>query len=252
MKNIPLLAFILLSLHHGVQSDILHAQMLNPSIDREDEPFCYFSQPTDVIGDMDGREATLVTPEGYLYTGFGELMFFTGAPPEPLRQRVKTLLRGYLPVVEYKLDRDGIRYAVSMFAATIDGKAESPLVNFVRVKIQNRTKEQRTAFFAAGVRFQNDVNTPGGVGDNRFRRPVAASHPGGYEQAGVAFNPDWEYGFFENAFLRDGKVMYLFPTLPAPQQMMTLKAGYNEPAEGKAGLQFCRPRRWGLFNTGFR
>ncbi|NUM69036.1 hypothetical protein HUU39_27850 [candidate division KSB1 bacterium] len=45
------------------------AQMLDPAIDRDDEPFCYFSQPTDVIGVMDGKEGTLITPEGYLCTG---------------------------------------------------------------------------------------------------------------------------------------------------------------------------------------
>jgi len=29
---------------------------------------------------MDGKEGTLVTPEGYLYTGYGEIMFFSGNP----------------------------------------------------------------------------------------------------------------------------------------------------------------------------
>ena len=72
------------------------AQMLDPAIDRDDEPFSYFSQPTDVIGVMDARAGTLVSPEGYFYTGFGELMFFTGDPPVPLHQRVKTLYDGYL------------------------------------------------------------------------------------------------------------------------------------------------------------
>ena len=103
----------------------LRAQMLTPAIDRDDEPFCYFSQPTDVIGVMDGKEGTLVSPEGYLYTGFGELIFFTGNPPEPVRQRVKTLYKGYLPIIEYQFDRDGVRYRFSMFAATLDGKPES-------------------------------------------------------------------------------------------------------------------------------
>jgi hypothetical protein len=62
----------------------LHAQMLDPAIDRDDEPFSYFSRPTDVIGVMDAPAATLVTPEGYLFTGFGELMLFTGNPPVPV------------------------------------------------------------------------------------------------------------------------------------------------------------------------
>ena len=49
---------------------------------------------------MDGREGTLISPEGYFYTGFGELMFFTGSPPVPLKRSVKTLYRGY-PINEY-------------------------------------------------------------------------------------------------------------------------------------------------------
>jgi hypothetical protein len=49
--------------------------MLDPSIDRPNEPFCYFAKPTDMIGVMDGREGTLVSPEGYFYTGWGSAKF---------------------------------------------------------------------------------------------------------------------------------------------------------------------------------
>ncbi len=90
MNRFIILFFMLqvLQLPTGAQ-----AQMLNPDIDKPGEPFCYFSKPTDVIGVMDGPQATLVSPEGFLYTGSGELMFFTGNPPEPINQRVKTLLK---------------------------------------------------------------------------------------------------------------------------------------------------------------
>src|ERR1039458_4298055 len=77
------------------------AQMLDPALARVGEPFSYFSKPTDVLGVMDGRWGTLVSPEGFLYTGYGELIFFAGNPPRPIEQRVKTLLRGYLPVIQY-------------------------------------------------------------------------------------------------------------------------------------------------------
>ena len=49
----------------------LAAQMAPPDIDPNDQPFSYFSNPTDAIGVMDAQAATEVTPEGYLYTGFG-------------------------------------------------------------------------------------------------------------------------------------------------------------------------------------
>ena len=220
----------------------LNAQMLDPGIDRNNEPFCYFSRPTDEIGVMDGRSGTLVSPEGYLYTGFGELMFFTGNPPEPVRQRVKTLYKGYLPIIEYTFDRDGMQYHCTMFAATLDGRPESPLMNFVRVSIRNGSKRLRTAHFAASTRYQNESNGLGSTGDNRFSRPRRAKYPGDYYQAGVEFSKDWVYGFSDDAFLRDGQVFYLFPTTPEPERMMTLKTGYNTP-------QDLTPRKLSLMPT---
>jgi len=50
------------------------SQMVSPSVDRPGEPFSYFSHPTDEVGMMDAEAATEITPEGYLRTGFGELM----------------------------------------------------------------------------------------------------------------------------------------------------------------------------------
>ncbi len=204
------------------------AQMLDPSIDRDDEPFCYYSEPTDVIGVMDARQGTLVTPEGYFYTGYGELMLFTGNPPEPAHQRVKTLLNGYLPVIQYRFTREGIEYSVEAFAATLDGAPESTLMNFIRITVKNTTASRRTAYLGAGIRYQNEANTTWGVGDNRFGRPAVAKNPGEYEQAGVEFSREWEYAFAGDALLRDSSVMYLFPTTPKPRLMMTLKTGYNE------------------------
>src|SRR5690242_20202993 len=93
------------------------AQMVNPEIDNPHEPFSYFSRPTDVIGVMDARSGTEVTPEGYLYTGFGELMFSVGNPPRPVNVRVKTLNEGYLPVVQYSFVEDKGLYRVDVFAA---------------------------------------------------------------------------------------------------------------------------------------
>ncbi|HKT25601.1 MAG TPA: hypothetical protein VJR04_13415, partial [Terriglobales bacterium] len=134
------------------------AQMLDPAIDRDDEPFSYFSQPTDVIGVMDARAGTLVSPEGYFYTGFGELMFFTGDPPVPLHQRVKTLYHGYLPINQYTYRNHDVDYEVTSFAATLDGKPESDVMNFIRVRIVNRGSAPTVAHFAAGMRYSNQSN----------------------------------------------------------------------------------------------
>jgi len=204
------------------------AQMVDPEIDRKGESFCYFSQPTDVIGVMDGREGTLVSPEGYLFTGWGEMIFFAGNPPQPLQQRVKTLYKGYLPILEYTCRNSGIDYHFTLFAATLDGRPESPLINFIRVRISNSLSEKRTAFFSTAIRYQNEANTDWGVGDNRFGRPATAEQWGGYEQAGAEFSQQWEYAFADDAVLRDSCVLYLFPAAPEHERLMTLKMGYNE------------------------
>jgi len=216
---------------------VLNAQMLNPAIDWEDEPFCYFSKPTDQIGVMDGREGTLITPEGYLYTGSGEIMFFTGNPSVPTEKRVKTLLKGYLPVVQYALSRDGFDYQWTIFAATLDGKPESPLVNFIRVKIINRNHQQRTTWFATGIRYQNEANTDWGIGDNRFIRPAVPEQVGEYEQAGLEFSQDWLCLHQEDAVLYNDKLLYSFPPQKSIRKFLTWKMGYNEPpAEGEMTL----------------
>ncbi|HQQ85293.1 MAG TPA: hypothetical protein PKV46_05210, partial [Candidatus Marinimicrobia bacterium] len=215
----------------------LNAQMLNPSIDRNDEPFCYFSKPTDQIGVMDGREGTLITPEGYLYTGSGEMMFFIGNPPIPTEKRVKTLLNGYLPFIQYALNHDGFDYRWTIFAATLDGKPESPLVNFVRVKIINRNSQQRTTWFAAGIRYQNEANTDWGIGDNRFIRPAVPEQIGEYEQAGLEFRQDWLCLHQDDAVLYNDKLLYSFPPREKIRKFLTWKMGYNEPpAEGEMTL----------------
>jgi hypothetical protein len=204
------------------------AQMIDPRIDDPNEPFCYYAFPTDVLGVMDAREGTLVTPEGYLYTGSAEIMFFTGDPPVPTSQRVKTLRKGYLPVIEYRFERDGMAYSFAMFASTLTGRPEDPLINFVRVQVRNTLKESRTTFFSVGLRYQNDANTNWGVGDNRFGRPAKADVVGAYEQSGAEFTMDWEYSFQDGAVLRDGKVLYVFPTSISHERMLTVKTGYNE------------------------
>ncbi|MFH1268278.1 MAG: hypothetical protein ABIK89_21365 [Planctomycetota bacterium] len=63
--------------------------MVDPGIDTPGEPFSYFRNPTDVIGSLYAPVASEVTPEGYIYTGFGELMFFVGNPAEPVRGTIR-------------------------------------------------------------------------------------------------------------------------------------------------------------------
>ncbi|HEU5402043.1 MAG TPA: hypothetical protein VFU86_11845, partial [Terriglobales bacterium] len=209
------------------------AQMVSPDVDRSGEPFSYFSKPTDVIGVMDAPTATLVSPEGFFYTGYGELMFFTGNVPESIHQRTKTLERGYLPIIHYAFVRNGIEYRFSAFAATLDGTPSGTLVDFIRVQVKNTTDSARTAWLGAAMRYEGNVNTPGGVPDSRYRRPVTPKRPGEYTQLGVEFNTEWIYGFEGASFRRDGKLMYSFPSQPSPQLHLTMKEGYNGDSDLK-------------------
>ena len=201
----------------------LSAQMINPAIDAGGGPFSYYSQPTDAIGVMDAPTATLVSPEGFLYTGYGELMFFAGNPEASIHQRVKTLLNGYLPVIGYTYIQDGIHYQFTDFAATLDGSPSGVLVNFVRVKITNGNKVQRTAWFSSGMRYEGEINTMNGVPDNRYRRPAEARRPGNYQQVGVAYDPNWKYSSDKDSIQRDGQVLYYFPNAPSHTVRYTLK-----------------------------
>ena len=144
------------------------------AIDLPDQPFSFPSHPTDVIGVMDGR-GTEVTPEGFLYTGHGELMLYAGSGLEPLDSRIKTLYRERLPIVPYGDTRAGVHYRLAVFAATLDAKPESPLVNFIRLDVHNPLPTPAAAFWAVAARYDGPSSYAGARGDNRFRRPVAAA-----------------------------------------------------------------------------
>lgn len=228
IRCIAICSTLALSLPLAPANAPLFAQMVSPSIDPPDQPFSYFSQPSDEIGVMDAPEATEITPEGYLYTGFGELVFFAGPNDTPVQQRLRTLERGYLPIDSYTWREDGIAFRFTMFAATLDGTPEGQLVDFVRVTMRNENPIATRALLATGFRYQAPSSTPRPIGDNRFVRPVEGKRPGDYRQPGVSFSNSWEYRFSGNAFLRDGKAMYLFPA-GAEQLSFTLHEDYNKP-----------------------
>ena len=104
------------------------------------EPFCYFLVPSDVLGFKDCPEGTQVTHDGAFNTGFGEFDLYVGIPPTPIAKRVKTLHRGYLPIVEYTVDHEGVRYGVQAFGAPVDLDPRGNLINFIRVTVENPQK----------------------------------------------------------------------------------------------------------------
>jgi hypothetical protein len=190
----------------------VHTQMVSPSIDTPGQPFSYFSKPTDEIGVMDAEAATEITPEGYLRTGFGELMFFAGQEMEPTDVRIRTLENGRLPIIHYQFDRDGIAYRLTLFTASLNGKSDGTLVNFIRVEMKNAGRQATRAFFATGIRYDALSTTGAAHGDNRFTRPVEGKNAGDYRQPGEVFSRDWTNTFDTGHFYRDDRVLYTFPS----------------------------------------
>lgn len=224
-KSILLCAGLMLA---AFSAPVLHAQMVSPSIDKPGQPFSYFWKPTTEIGMIDAQAATEITPEGYLRTGFGELMFFSGPELDPSSVRIRTLEDGHLPIVHYQFTRDGIVYRFTMFAATLDGKPEGTLVNFIRVAMKNEGKKTTRAIFAAGVRYDAPNYTGAPHGENRFTRPAVGKFPGAYRQLGEPFSPDWVYSFDSTRFFRDGRMLYSFPAGYATRGW-TLRSANNRP-----------------------
>jgi hypothetical protein len=225
-----ILTTIIVFLSCGIPFAQITGGMLDPSIDKADEPFSYFWHPTDVIGSLFAPVASEVTPEGYIYTGSGELMFFVDNPPEPVNQRVKTLLQGYLPVVKYRFERHSVSYEFTMLGANLGPELEGLPVNFARVKLVNRSQQSRTAFLSTAWRFMPDGRNFGGK-EYRFNQRFE-SLPKQLIEGQTVFNPDWQYTFSEDALVRDGRIIYLFPLKQLPFQ--------KSLAMGDNGLQLVR------------
>src|ERR1700723_82591 len=203
-------------------------RVVSPSIDVPGKPFSYASKSTDQIGVMYSPSGTEITPEGYLYSGFGELMFYIGADRQPVVERLRTLEDGHLPVICYDVEHEGLLYRFRIFAASLGPRQDGEhVVNFVRVTVHNSGSTRKRAFVTSAWRYSGPQTTVFPTGDNRFRRPAAAQRPGDYQQPGVEFRPDSTYSVKGNAFLRDEAAVYFFPTEPAPQLTPTYRDYYN-------------------------
>jgi hypothetical protein len=220
-------------------ADPMNSQMVSPAIDGALGPFSYFSKPTDELGVPGAPSGAEITPEGYLYTGFGELMFFTGPEQTPVQARVRTLEDGHLPVFSYTVPHLGIAYRFNFFAAPVGGSKQTVL--FVRVTASNPGSARRAAFLTTAVRYQAEQTTGTPSGDNRFRRPIPDGGKGQFHQPGELFRQDWVYGSQANAFLRDGRALYLFPRSVQPTLSLTLRSHYNRTPSMDARVLDVQP-----------
>jgi len=191
--------------------------MLDPDVmDPPGKPFSYFAHPTDVLGVWGAPVGVEVTPEGYLWTGYGELMFFTGLPPAPVRARIHTLSGGHLPVVEYDVTEKGLRYDFRLFAADVGGGLKGVPVSFAMVSVTNTlAAEPRAAFLSAGWRCRAPVNTVDAtLGDYRFSQRGDLLPP--HLKALANFPATCQFTWAKDAVRRDGRMLFAFPSDPAP------------------------------------
>jgi hypothetical protein len=97
----------------------------------------------------------------------------------------------------------------------------------VRIAVTNPGRTERAAFLTTAVRYQAEQTTDQPTGDNRFLRPVSASGTGQFQQLGEEFSKSWTYGVNGHAFARGGRILYFFPSQPAPTLSLTLHTHYN-------------------------
>lgn len=212
-------------------------RMVSPAIDIPGAPFSYASQSTDQLSVMYATAGTEITPEGNLYTGYGELMFFAGVDRQPIHARIRTLEQGYLPIVHYTVSHAGVEYQFTAFAASMGAAQDGTQVaNYVRVTAVNRSATDKRAFLTSAWRYQAEQKTPYNSGDNRFERPVVAKNPGDYRQPGQEFNPKSIYLAKDNAYFQNGRAIYLFPSAPKPFLRPTLSDFYNLLDLGPVGI----------------
>ena len=194
--------------------------MFDPDVmDPPDKPFSYFAFPTDMLGAWGAPAGVEVTPEGYIWTGFGELMFFTGLPPVPVQARIRTLHKGYLPAVEYDVVQNGVRYSFRLFAADVGGALKGVPVSFAMATVTNTlAAEPRAAMLSAGWRNRSPVNTLyTAAGDYRFGQQKR-SIPERLTKDLGSFKPACQLTWADDAVRRDGRMLFAFPTNPAPSR----------------------------------
>ncbi|MFA7369517.1 MAG: discoidin domain-containing protein, partial [Kiritimatiellales bacterium] len=194
-------------------SGAVFAAPIDPAIDDVPGPFCYFSRPSTVVGVADNDEGAQITPEGWLWTGSAQMLFFAGSGLAPLRERIQTLREPGVPVVVQTTRIGDIVYEISRFGATLDGNPQSALMNFIRVRVKNEGKQTGTATFAVAVR---------GEGDHCC------------ERLGTPWNPgSARYELGSSCAVRDGKLLYTFPTDPAPKRFVIPDVEGSGPVAAK-------------------
>ncbi len=245
---------------YGVRTK--HEAGLKPVTDPPGEPFDWFRDPRTLVGVYGGPEQVLVTPKGAVRNDFGTLVLETGRQEIPMNQRIKTLLAGWLPVVEARFSRHGLDYHVEYFASRIPGLGRVPytleygiqkrrltspvadMVTFVRVTVKNPTDHPRTVRLTLVLRHRvlfkkkfQVFTSPTRPATARFSRRVRAWIGGGRLLYGVSAEPTRVGG------AHDETLGYRWRLPPGARQSLVAKIPYFvERARDAGRLERARTR----------
>lgn len=174
----------------------------------------YLNHPTDQLGVPGVLAGVEVTPEGGLFTGWGETTFRFGPGLTTWRQPRRTLAEDRWPVLSSVRRRDGVSYTLTVFCDLVEGRA----VAFARVVMRGEGRTPHVGRFAAGIRDTGGALKADGVTRRfRFPRPATPETPGLYTQPGAAFSSEWAYAFRGDTVTRDGAVVLTVPPGSARQ-----------------------------------
>ena len=154
--------------------------------------WCYIPKTTTVIGIPFTPSPVQVTYDGAIYTNESEMFFFYGKNRTPLLATQKTFYQGWIPIVEYAWNDNGLNYSINMFGWSVSAQHVDNSIQHIQVRISNPTQENKLASFGTGIR---------GTGkDHRFGKSL--------------FQKGSTYSFEGNNFLRDEKIVYSFSGSP--------------------------------------
>ncbi len=189
----PGLALILTALMACVPTSPLLADgpMFDPTLDDPHREWCYAAQSTTVIGKPFVPAPVQITYDGAIYTGHAELAFFYGPELTPVMARNKTYLEGWIPIILYDWEADGIDYRLRIFSTELTGLGVDNLVQFTELTMTNNTSSARDALLGVAAR-----GSAGHFRKGAVQQPVAA---------------ETRFAMNAGCLWRDGKLLYTYP-----------------------------------------
>jgi hypothetical protein len=179
------------------------------------KPFSFLATPTDQLGVPGLFAASEVTPEGDLYTGYGELTFELGSPLHLFDQPLRSLEGGHYPIIDSTAEHSGIAYRLELLATPVGGVS----VDLARVIMRNDTHRPETAGWAVGMRRSGGKQlTSQGAPYFRYLAPSGTEN-GLYAQPGGVLPATSTWSVEGDAIVRDDQISAFLPSTTAGRRV---------------------------------